>query len=76
MVFFALLIESAREECLAPLLDALHVPEDGRQPIARAVIDHPQLRRLPVIVIRVEKVAMGAVLLALHVAHHLQKRSR
>ena len=71
VVLAPLLVEGAREESLPSFLDRLQVPEDRRQPVARAVLDGAEHLRLAVVVVRVEKVAVRPVLLPHLVAHHL-----
>eukprot|EP00964_Phaeocystis_antarctica_P130141 scaffold94002_cov63-Phaeocystis_antarctica.AAC.3 len=66
-------VEGAREEGLAAaaLFYCGQVPEDGGQPIAAAVLHAREHLRLLPVVVGVEEVSVGAVLLARHVAHHL-----
>mmetsp|Transcript_54385 Transcript_54385/g.140502 ORF Transcript_54385/g.140502 Transcript_54385/m.140502 type:complete len:229 (+) Transcript_54385:475-1161(+) len=71
VVLFALAVERSGEEGLAALRNRLQVPEHCRKAIPGAVLDAPEHLRLAVIVVWVEEVAVGTVLLALGVPHHL-----
>ena len=48
------------------------IPKDGGEAIASAVLDAAEHLRLAVVVVRIEEVAVGAILLALGVAHDLE----